>query len=553
MGKDSVVVPDAAAGGSGGGIDMGNGSGGSGGVDSGSGGAVGDAGHDAPADQSITPDAPIDFGGGSSVDGAMVDGGGVFVCSTPVHAWDYPVPELYTVSWDQDGSLITGAEFYPYPISLTKTPSIVPFAGTTITNAGSTDVVVAKLDPGTGNAKWAFTAGDGADQAVSGTAVTSGNVVAAGVFDGTLDIDPVNQVIPAIINSGAQVVAYVMGLNDGDGTGVWSKKVDLGTSGGSFTAIAGNPTQAYFLVCGAAMKKPTTLNPTGTLGGGLDVIVAAIKASDGTVMWAKLFGGAMNQSCAAAALDDSGNAYFAGSYAGTLDFGLGALTPAPTGSQDQIAWVAKLNGADGTTLAAQAFGTSGQVLPAALALDPQGNAILGGSFQTAVLFGSQTLTPTPVGTQSNGFVVKLDGATLAPSWSRGFGGSKNGNSVNGVAVDSTGKIMVVGGYEDSMDTGSGGGVLQSNLNAGASDAPVVFALTLDGASGQTLCARSYGDPNSGGAGAVSIAINRTGTGANKDRAAVGGFYNGVINFGGESTALSAIVASPQHDGFLLEL
>ena len=122
-----------------------------------------------------------------------------------------------------------------------------------------------------------------------------------------------------------------------------------------------------------------------------------------------------------------------------------------------------------------------------------------------------------------------------------------------MGILSTGKIMVVGGYEDSLDTGSAGGVLQSNLNAGASDNSVIFVLTLDGASGQTLRARSYGDPNSGAATAVSIAINRTGTGAGKDRAAIGGFYNKVLNFGGQTTALSAVYPAPQYDAFLLEM
>lgn len=552
VGKDSpVVVPETGAGGSGGGIDVAKGSGGNGGVDLGSGTDVIDSGRDVPADQPISPDLPpMDGSGGSPVDGPSPDGGGgTTACPNPVHAWDYPVQELYTVSWDQDGSLITGSEFYPYPTAPINT---IPFGGTTLTNAGSSDAVVAKLDPDTGKAKWVFTAGDGSDQTVYGTAATGGNVVAAGVFTGTLDIDPINGLIPPIINASAQAVAYVMGLKDSDGTGVWSKKIDLGTSPiGALAAIAGNPNQAYFLVCGGAMKKPTTLNPTGTLGGGLDVIVAAIKASDGTVMWAKLFGGAMNQSCSAAALDDSGNAYFAGSYAGTLDFGPGALTPAPTGSQDQITWVAKLNGADGTTLAAKAFGTSGKILPASLALDPQGNVTLGGTFVNAVVFGTQTLTPAPAGSSSNSFVAKLDGATLTPSWARGLGGSQTGNSVSGVSVDSTGRIMAVGTYFDSLDAGTS--VLQSNHNPAYSDNPVVFALTLDSASGQTLCASSYGDPNSGASSAASIAINRTGTGVNKDRAAIGGYYDKVLNFGGMTTTLSAVYPAPQHDAFLLEL
>jgi len=71
--------------------------------------------------------------------------------------------------------------------------------------------------------------------------------------------------------------------------GFGPKKVDLG--GGHLNALAGNPSQNYFLVCGAAMNNAANLGATGTPGGGKDVIVAAIKANDGTVVWAKLFGG----------------------------------------------------------------------------------------------------------------------------------------------------------------------------------------------------------------------------------------------------------------------
>ncbi|MGA7741751.1 MAG: hypothetical protein WBP56_16860 [Polyangia bacterium] len=479
-------------------------------------------------------DVPAGEAGGNQSDGGGEEAG-TGACPSPVYAWSYGVSGIPTVAWDTDDTLVTGGAFFSTTTS---------FGGEAITNAGSADMLVAKLDPATGNAKWVFTAGDSNDQYTNNVAVTSGNLAVVGNFTGTLDIDPINGVIPPIVNTGTTFIDFIVGLKDSDGTGVWSKKVNLG--GGHLNALAGNPGLDYFLVCGAAMNSAANLAATGTAGGGKDVVVAAVKASDGTVMWAKLFGGAMDQACTSAALDDSGNAYFAGTYAGTLDFGLGPLTPAPTGAYDQIAWVAKLNGADGTTLAAKAFGTSGIVDPTAMAIDPQGAVVLAGQIQTAVVFGSQTLTP--VGS-ADAFVVKLDPATLAPTWARNMGGKSAG--CTGVAADSAGGITVVGSYSKSLSVGPGGTTLQAVALTNET-----FVVTLDGSSGQTLCAHRYGDA-AGSNGALWIAINRGATGVNKDRAAIGGTFSEVIDFGPPTTALSSVVpqgtTNGSTNGYLLEM
>jgi hypothetical protein len=476
-------------------------------------------------------DVPAGEAGGNQSDGGSEEAG-TGACPSPVYAWSYTIPALSNISWDRDGSLITGYAFYP---------NATVFAGLPVTNNGSADMLVAKLNPASGNASWVFTAGDGKDQYVDGTAVTSGNVAVIGNFTGTLDIDPVNGVIPPIINSTSTPIDFIVGLSDADGTGVWSEKVNLG--GGQILAVAGNPGKDYFLVCGAAMNNAANLGATGAVGGGKDVLVAAVKASDGTVVWAKLFGGTMDQVCNTAALDDGGNAYFAGTYAGTLDFGLGALTPAPTGAHDQIAWVAKLNGADGTTLAAKAFGTSGTVAPSVVALDSQGAVIVAGTFATAAAFGTQTLTP--VGT-SDAFVTKLDPSTLTPSWARDMGGKTAG--CQGAAADSAGNITVVGNFSQSLNAGPADATLQATVEAGFFE---TFVVTLDGTSGQTLCAHGYGDPASGGNGAYGIAINRGATGANKDRAAICGYFNNIVDFGPPTTPLATSAAAGT--GYLLEM
>jgi hypothetical protein len=72
-------------------------------------------------------------------------------------------------------------------------------------------------------------------------------------------------------------------------------------------------------------------------------------------------------------------------------------------------------------------------------------------------------------------------------------------------------------------------------------------VSLDGSTGQTLCAQNYGDAASSGGGAQAVAINHT-AGPLKDRAVVVGNFTKVINFGGATTALSSGASA----GYLLE-
>ena len=499
------------------------------------------------------PPAPMDGG---------VDGGGS--CPSAVNAWSYPLAGtagLDSVAWDSDGTLLTGATFYPFPIpgSAGTTPTGT-IGGKSVTNKGSADVLVAKLDPSTGNANWVLTAGDGSDQYFTRVIPVGTTVVANGTFKGTIALGPAHGAIPPIVNAAATPIDFLIGLKDSDGSALWSESIDLG--GGEVPALAANPGQSYFLVCGHATNDASDLGAVGTPGGGADVVVAAVKASDGTVVWAKLFGSAMDQKCLSAALDDNGNAYFAGTYAGSLDFGGGAL-PVPTASAvdggtlsaaPAIAWVAKFKGADGTFLAAKSFGTTGTVAPSTLSLDPQGALLMAGEFNSDVTFGTQLFSASDGAKNggSDGFVAKLDSSYFAPVWARSLDAGKqplDAVSCNGIAADSAGNVTVAGQFNPSVVVGPGSTVLQKRSAGGE-----MFVATLSGASGVTLCAKNFGDPSSVGNGINGIAVNSRATGANKDRTVIAGWFGDVINFGGTSTALSS--GSPTYgtkQGFLLEM
>jgi hypothetical protein len=282
------------------------------------------------------PDAAADAGLGPDAGASDSAEAGAFVCPSPEWASSYSsVPALATVAWDKDGSLITGASVYSNTSGTTVFGSIpLPNLG------GDADILVAKIDPSSGKASWVFTAGDASPQYVTGTAVSSAGVGVIGTFQGNLDMFNGTQPGKIIVNPAASPIDFVAGVADDGSIGLWATKVNLGD--GQLNAIAGLPGKDYFVVCGVATNNAASLavtgttTPPGTPCGGNDVIVAAVKASDGTILWSHLFGGAGDQTCLAAALDDNGDAIFAGTYAGTLDLGLGALSPAPTGAADQI-------------------------------------------------------------------------------------------------------------------------------------------------------------------------------------------------------------------------
>jgi hypothetical protein len=450
---------------------------------------------------------------------------------------------------DNEGNLITGAAIFP----------VVPFdfRGKQIASNGSSDMLVAKLDAKTGNAIWVLTAGDAKDQATTDVAATSTGIGVAGTFTGTLDIANGSGAVQPLVNPSTSNYQFLAGLRASDGSPLWAKAVNLGS--GKINRVAGQYGNDHFLVCGSATNTASALGATGTAGGGKDVLVAAIKTSDGTVLWAKIFGGAGNQECFAAALDDSGNAVFTGTYAGTLDFGSGAF---PSTSN---AWVAKFDGSTGALMAAKPLGTGASSVqdagvagtklnPTALATNAQNDIVVGGSIQSAVTFGAWTLTNTGL---ADAIAVKLSGTDLSPTWARRWGQGDRGSYAGsaGVAFDSLGNATVVGTFQKSIDIGgvtqTGGGVVDGGL-VGVLYAPganeTVFVVTLDGSAGQTLCANAYGGIANVGYG-NTIFVDRWAAGGTKDSVAVTGSYKLVIDFGAPNTALSAVA----NDGFLLEM
>jgi len=153
------------------------------------------------------------------------------------------------------------------------TPAV--FGSKPVTSYGSADMLVAKIDPSSGNASWVVTAGDDQDQNVTSAAVSSAGPGVIGTFMGSLDVFSGNQPSKVIVNSGTTPVDFIAGLNDTDGSGLWAQKVNLGNGGLSESPAS---QEKILSSCGgsatnnaASLAATGTTTAPGTPGGGADV------------------------------------------------------------------------------------------------------------------------------------------------------------------------------------------------------------------------------------------------------------------------------------------
>ena len=207
------------------------------------------------------------------------------------------------------------------------------------------------------------------------------------------------------------------------------------------------------------------------------------------------------------AFDSDGNIIGVGVFWGTIDFGAGPLTT--TGYHN--VYVVKLDPA-GNALWSTQLGMGGYAVTESVAVDPNGDILVGGRFSGTADFGGGPLV------SSGGFdlfAVKLSGSDGSHLWSRGIGGAQS-EYVGNIAVDAAGDLLVGGSFEDTFDPGGG-----PIVSAGQSDGIV---LKLSGVDGSYLWSYVVG-------GVDYDYVQDVAFDANGDVLALGGFYD-TINLGG---------------------
>ncbi len=232
---------------------------------------------------------------------------------------------------------------------------------------------------------------------------------------------------------------------------VWSKAYGDASLGQAIRDIAVTPDGDLVVVGLFAGMIDFGGNPMGSTGS-TDIFVAKLHAN-GEHVWSKRFGDASTQEARAVVVDQAGNIYVGGYVEGSVDFGDGIKTSA--GGAD--AFVAKFE-ADGKGIGSKLFGDAADQSVQQLGLTPTNQLVLAGTFGGTVSFGGPKLTS--VGGVDL-FVAKLDESSFHVA-SRRFGGMGT-EAVNGLAIDSTGAVLLTGSFDSTIDFIAGVSVTSKGL------------------------------------------------------------------------------------------
>ncbi|MBI4956679.1 MAG: hypothetical protein HY908_31970, partial [Myxococcales bacterium] len=295
-----------------------------------------------------------------------------------------------------------------------------------------------------------------ADDNCDGLGACSGTTLAAHAYGGggtelgqAIALDPDGNVLLAGDFSGA--VDFGGGPLASDGYDIYAAKLDpelahlwsarFGAAGAQYAvAIGADATGAFTFT--------ESIQGDVDFGGGVlttptESPYLAQLAPDGTHLWSEIYAASTASATQALAIAPDGDILMGGRFAGTVDFGGGALTAA-NGAGDLFVARFSASGAHLTSraLALSGFGARGLT---GVALDSAGNVVACGYFSGTLTLGGAcgALSGT-----SDAFVFKLDPAGQC-LWAVDFGDG-NVQSAWSLAVNPADEIVVVGRFQGSL-------------------------------------------------------------------------------------------------------
>jgi hypothetical protein len=229
------------------------------------------------------------------------------------------------------------------------------------------------------------------------------------------------------------------------------------------------------------------------------VLVPSAHGADAAFGFASSLGGSSSGSGKGIAVDPSGNVYTTGIFYGTVDFDPGVGVHDLTSAGNRDIFVQKLN-SDGEFVWAASFGNTTNDWGMAIAVDDSGNVYVTGSFEYTVDFDPGPGVYNITSLRGDLFVLKLDtdGEFI---WAKSAGTSGGLQDGNGIAVDNSGNVYVVGQFGGPMDFDPGPGVF--NLPSSGED---IFVWKLD-SNGDFLWAKGMGGTSSDEATGVALDVS----------------------------------------------
>jgi hypothetical protein len=227
----------------------------------------------------------------------------------------------------------------------------------------------------------------------------------------------------------------------------WSQVGGMALDGEGNIAVVATPGYPPF------PTTPDSFNPASN--GAYDLWVGKLAGTDGDLLWGTFIGGSREDYGLAIAMDPAGNVWMAGATDSNdipVPNGIYTQKPEPDGSD---MYIAKLS-ADGRNLLWGTYlGGTGSDTGWAIALDPQGDVIVGGMTHSADIPVPGGYDTTIEGFHWDMYVAKISMATNTLAWGTYVGGSEL-DSFPSLAVDGTGAVYVLGNTE-SPDLPTPGG------------------------------------------------------------------------------------------------
>jgi hypothetical protein len=301
---------------------------------------------------------------------------------------------------------------------------------------------------------WAKSIGGTGDETGISTVDASGNVFTTGSFTGTIDFDPGTGTFNLTSAGGSDIFVT---KTDAAGNFVWAKRI--GGTGDDAGASLTIDVQGYIYVTGHFTGTVDFDPGTGTFNltsAGYDDAFISKLDKLGNFVYAKKMGGIGNDAIAegySIALDNLGNVFTTGAFAGTVDFDPGTGLFNITAVGIAAIYVSKLD-REGNFIWTKAMGGS-YSLGNYIAIDGSGNVYSACHSEGTVDFdpglGIFNLTP-PAGNKS-GVISKLD-ASGNFVWAK----QMDKTEIFSLVIDASDNIYSTGSFTGTVDFDPGTGI-----------------------------------------------------------------------------------------------
>lgn len=325
-----------------------------------------------------------------------------------------------------------------------------PGPATYFLTAQSTDAFVCKLNA-SGDFVWAKQFGGAYGEfAYDIRVAATGHIYFTGEFYDLADFDPG----PATYNLSAPSAAgiYVCKLNS-DGSFVWAQQVSgAGMFNRGYALDLDQHQNIYYTgyFSGTADFDPGAGVQNLTSNGSQDIFISKLDSA-GNYVWAKRIGGTYIDVAYDLVCDNSGNTYFTGTYASTVDFNPGSGVNNLISGTNSSGFVCKFDPNGNYTWAKSFFGQSASCIGWGIDIDAANNVYTTGFFYGTIDFdpGSMNMPFTAQGSGPDNFINKLDGnGNYASTLTLSGSGATTGRCVH---VANDGSVYLTGYFSETVD------------------------------------------------------------------------------------------------------